>query len=347
MWGLGVLFLFTVSALPVEHELWLQSQLFDADPSTQTTATVILKDGQLIYEAYDQDFHSESRLLTWSISKSVTASLVAMALEEGRLSLDDKVSKYFPHLEALDASPLSVRDLLYWSSGVDWNETYEDNPFDSTVIEMLFGSGKKRMAEFVLSRGFRFEPGARFSYSSGDTQVLMSILLKAVENLDYPFDRLFEPLGIQSATWQTDQAQDYVGASYLFMSAGDLARFGQWVLQRGVWDGNPLVSPAAFDRILFQPSAAFLNETRAQPVRRLTPGGQWWLNRDWNKLGVRRLWPDLPEDTVAGLGHWGQSLVIIPSKNLVFVRFGNDRSGWFDHNAVLSELIKRLEGESK
>jgi CubicO group peptidase (beta-lactamase class C family) len=148
----------------------------------------------------------------------------------------------------------------------------------------------------------------------------------------YPWTALFDPLGIKSATWETDAAGNFVGSSYAYMTARDLARIGLLMQRGGDWRGRQLVPKAWVDFNL----TAFKSQTPTDEA----PGGHWWLNTTaHSKAGP---WPDAPSDTFAGLGHWGQALYVVPSAGLVIVRYADDRDATYDHNRLLMLAIKAL-----
>jgi CubicO group peptidase (beta-lactamase class C family) len=152
---------------------------------------------------------------------------------------------------------------------------------------------------------------------------------------DYPWAALFDPLGIKSATWETDATGTFVGSSYAYMTARDLARIGLLMQRGGRWQDHQLLPRAWVDFNL----TPFNSQTPTNEA----PGGQWWLNKAAdNQPGP---WPDAPPDTFAGLGHWGQALYVIPSESLVIVRYADDRDGTYDHDQLLKLALKAVVGE--
>jgi CubicO group peptidase (beta-lactamase class C family) len=157
---------------------------------------------------------------------------------------------------------------------------------------------------------------------------------------DYPWAALFEPLGIKTAVWERDAAGTFVGSSYAYMSARDLARVGLLMQRDGRWGEQQLLPKAwvEFNRTPFanyQPQADQPNE----PV----PGGQWWLNAA--VAGARKPWPDAPINMLVASGHWGQGVYVLPDEKLVIVRYADDRDGSFDRNQFLKHVIAALAHE--
>ncbi|MDH4584705.1 serine hydrolase [Pseudomonas sp. BN415] len=297
----------------------------------RSDAVVVIRDGELIYEHYAGPTRAETPHLTWSVSKSLLASVLGVAYGEGRFKLDEPVARYYP---AFANHPnVHIDHLLHWASGLAWQEDYEYAPLKSSVVAMLYTRGRDDMAAFTADHPLDAVPGKRFRYSSGDTNVLSAALRGMVGEqayAEYPWTALFEPLGIRSAVWETDAAGTYVGSSYSYLTARDLARVGLLMQRGGRWGERQLlpVDWVAFNR---KPFADY----RPDPDKpgEAVPGGHWWLNAQLE--GAAKPWPDAPEDTFAALGHWGQALYVLPSQKLVIVRYADDRDGSYRHNDFL------------
>lgn len=297
--------------------------------------------GSLIYERYARGYSATSRHYGWSMTKTVLAALVGIAEKEGRLRRDAGVTdvvKAWAGRPQLDG--LRVEHLLRMSSGLDWSETYEYSPLKSTVIAMLYTVGFRDMADYVTGRPRAFAPGTHYRYSSGDTNAL-SAVLKAALGADYdayPFDKLFIPLGMSSAVFEQDQSGTYVGSSYLYATARDFARFGYLYLRGGAWNGAQIL-PADWVAYSTQMAPAFYSTQLAEDEKDENPGASLWLNLGDEKRGLPPPWKDAPRDTFAALGHWGQSIFVIPSRDIVAVRLGDDRGKVFDRNRYLRLIL--------
>ncbi len=298
----------------------------------RTDALLVIRDGQGVFEQYAAPTTADTPHLTWSISKSVLATVLGVAFAEQRFRLDDPVARFYPPMQA--HPNVRIGDLLHWASGLDWQEDYEYAPLKSSVVAMLYTRGRSDMAGFTAAHGVAAAPGERFLYSSGDSNLLAAALRQMVgaeHYADYPWTALFEPLGIDRVVWERDAQGTLVGSSYLYMTARDLARIGQLMLDEGRWQGRQLL-PAqwvTFNRKPFDKAVAEPNE----PL----PGGHWWLNS-------AAAWPDAPADTFAALGHWGQALYVLPKERLVVVRYADDRDGSFRHNTLLRHVRAAFAG---
>lgn len=307
----------------------------------RSDAVVVIRDGELIYEHYAGPTRAETPHLTWSVSKSLLASVLGVAYGEGRFKLDDAVSRYYP---PFDGHPnVRLDHLLHWASGLAWEEDYEYAPLKSSVVAMLYTRGRDDMAAFAANHPLDAVPGKRFRYSSGDSNVLSAALRGMVGKqayADYPWTALFEPLGIRSAVWETDAAGTFVGSSYSYLTARDLARVGLLMQRDGRWGERQLLPKdwVAFNR---KPFADY----RSDPEKPgdAVPGGHWWLNAQL--AGAAKPWPDAPEDAFAALGHWGQALYVLPSQKLVIVRYADDRDGSYRHNDFLKLALAAFAPE--
>jgi len=305
---------------------------------TRSDALLIIRDGRILHERYAAPTTASTAHLTWSVSKSVLATVLGVAQGEGRFQLQDAAARFYPPMQA--HPDVRLVDLLHWASGLDWQEGYEYAPLKSSVVAMLYTRGRNDMAAYTAARPTAGTPGQRFLYSSGDSNVLAAALRGMLDTgayTDYPWQALFTPLGIDSAVWERDASGTFVGSSYLYLNARDLARIGLLMQREGRWQGRQLLpaSWVAFNRTPF---------SQAQPTPgEANPGGHWWLNQPL--AGSAAPWPDAPADTYAALGHWGQALYVLPTQKLVIVRYGDDRDGSYSHNELLKRVLAALPKE--
>ncbi|MBU2327877.1 MAG: beta-lactamase family protein, partial [Alphaproteobacteria bacterium] len=244
-------------------------------------------------------------LLGWSMTKTVTATLVGLLQGEGRIDLEARA--LFPAWSGDARREIALADLLAMQSGLRFNENYGDV---TDVTRMLYL--EPDMGAYVASLPSEAPPGTRFNYSSGETVLIsrywMSRFADQAEALAFPRRALFDALGMRSAVLEPDQAGTFVGSSYLYATARDWARFGLLIAESGNWAGRPLLDPAYVARITEPSERSDGAYTRAQAWQNGPQGAD-------NDFG-------LPEDTVWMLGHDGQSIAVIPSERLVVVRLG-------------------------
>ncbi len=336
-WEVGV----TPSGAAVEaFEAYSFAARDDANPvGVRTDAVLVIRDGKVIYERYAGPTKATTPHLTWSVSKSLISAVMGVAYAEGRFKLSDPVAMHYPPFAA--HPQIKMGHLFNWASGLDWQEGYELAPLRSSVVAMLYTRGRDDMAAFTAAHQQEVDPGTRFRYSSGDSTVIAATLKSMVgpeAYPSYPWTALFEPLGITSAVWESDAQGTYVGSSYAYMTARDLARVGLLMQRGGRWQDQQLL-PKAWVDFSLTPFADFKALTPNEEV----PGGQWWLNVAFE--GAPKPWPDVPPTAFAALGHWGQSLYVLPEQDLVIVRYADDRDGTYQHNEFLKLALAAFAGE--
>jgi CubicO group peptidase (beta-lactamase class C family) len=272
-------------------------------------AIVVVRDGRIVGERFGDGFSAATPLLGWSMTKTVNAAIVGTLVKDGRMTLDR--TGLFAAWKADGRAGVSVADLMAMASGLEFNEDYGDV---TDVTRMLYL--EPDMAAFAAAKPLADPVGKVFSYSSGTAAMLSRLWQNAIGDRDqalaWPRQALFAPLGMRSAVLETDEHGTFAGSSYLYATAHDWARFGQFLLQDGVWDGNPILPPG-FVAWMREPSEA----------SRAYGKGQVWIeapgDEDDPGAGVAA---GLPADTFWMEGHDGQTVAIIPSKQLVVVRMG-------------------------
>lgn len=293
----------------------------------RTRAVVILKDGAIAAERYAPGFGPDTRLNGWSMTKSVTGALIGTLIKDGKLALADK------GLLAEWTSPgdpraaITVEDLLRMRSGLRFAEVYS-SPL-SDVTRMLYDDERGDAGGFAASRPLDFDPGTKWSYASGTTNILSLIARRRLGDEAYaswPRRALFDPLGMDSAVFETDASGTFVGSSYLFATARDWARFGALFA-----DGGRDVLPAGWVKFSTTP-------TPQAPDGKY--GAHWWLKLSPELGGRSPAAAAIPPDAFHALGHEGQCLTVIPSRALVVVRLGLsiDVKAW-NHAAFLRDVL--------
>ncbi|HUT55195.1 MAG TPA: serine hydrolase [bacterium] len=305
-----------------------------------TRAVVVVYQGRIIAERYAPGFSSDTPLLGWSMTKSVTNALVGILVRQGRLDIHEPAP--VPQWKGPDdpRAQITVDQLLRMESGLKFVEEYEKN-IASDVNVMLFNHGD--MAAFAADMPLSAEPDSVWSYSSGTSMILARMVRQAVggtgeDYLAFPRRELFDKLGMSSAVLEPDASGTFAGASYLYASARDWARFGLLFLRDGVWNG---------ERILPQGWVAY-SSTPTPAAPHGGYGAQFWLNAGSPGNQEDRWLPKLPVDLYSARGHDGQYVTIIPSHDLVVVRLGftpNHLQAW-DHQKFLSLIIEALGNQN-
>lgn len=288
-------------------------------------ALVVQVEGDIVFERYgtqpDTPFgpgapvDAGTTLISWSMAKSITHALVGLLVADGMLEVDAPAG--VDDWRGTEKAAISLQHLLNMSSGLEFVEDYVDAGI-SHCIEMLFGSGSDDMAGYAASLPLVHAPGSHWNYSSGTTNIVASIAGDAVAQragvqrgdaagrseamLAFLGERLFGPLGMESATPKFDTAGTFVGSSFVYATARDFAAFGELYRRRGrAADGRQVLPESWIDHARRQ--------SAVDPESGFGYGAHWWL------------WPDLP-GAVAAHGYEGQYTLVEPSRGLVAVHLG-------------------------
>jgi CubicO group peptidase (beta-lactamase class C family) len=275
-------------------------------------AIVVVHHGRIVAERYGDGFSASMPLLGWSMTKSVIAGLVGALVKDGRLTLDRSAG--WPPASGDDRERIRIADLLSMSSGLRFNESYG---VVSDITRMLYLQSD--MAGFARAQPLLHAPGTYWSYSSGTANILSRIVQDAAGGLGaaYPSEKLFKPLGMTSAIIETDEDGTLVGSSYMYATARDWARYGQFLLQGGVWKDQEIL-PRGFVALMASPVAASNGQYGQGLIWLWGPGSAAAAAPAKNPDAAFRI----PSDAFWMQGHDGQSAAIIPSRELVVVRLG-------------------------
>ncbi len=307
----------------------------------KTDGLLIIKDGLVEYEYYDSQNNPLKLHNLWSISKTITTSLLGVTHRDGRINLEDKLNKYFPETYWLKPYDLiTIKNLIYFDTGYIWDETLLDvtsNP----LVTMLFGSGHKNMVEYAINRNIiKQGPNYQWSYSSGTPMISMGVL-KNIYNYEFyqhmPWAHLFNPLGINHAVFERDSTGTFIGGSGAFLNLRDLAKIGYLFLNNGRWN-NQIILPPEWISIMLTPSPGYISPgTIIEDITdEGTFGGTMWLNLAL-KPHLGRPYPFSPEDMYLAIGFLGQVLIMLPSQNMIIARTGYDTN----FNTHIDEFVSR------
>ncbi len=289
----------------------------------RTTAVVVVHADTLVAERYAPGFDAETSQRTWSVAKSLAATVIGAAVQQGHLSLDAPAPVPEWSAPGDPRAGITLANLLHMGSGLHSGQR------GSRTDEIYFGGG--RVKDHAATTELEAAPGTRWKYANNDTLLALRALRGALGDeayLRFPFEAVLRPLGMARTTPETDWNGDFVMSSQVWTTARDLARLGLLYLRDGVWEGERIL-PEGWARYVRTPAPA-------QPVGRAWGyGAQFWL------LGGVA---GLPEDAFAAAGHRGQYVVIVPSEALVVVRRGFDESGGtaFDIAAFAADVLSAL-----
>jgi CubicO group peptidase (beta-lactamase class C family) len=314
---------FAADSNPIDALLFPKASLIH-----QTDAALVMKDGKILYERYGNGYTPEMKHLSWSIAKTIGGILVGIAADRGFLKLEDPVRRWIPEFKGT----ATVKDVLQMSSGIDFQEEYYGLPVDADVVRMLYLEGPKTgMAEYVASRplrGAEGEPGKYYYYSSGDANLATEIVRRAMPAALYatfPWDALFNPLGIPDAVFERDRNGAFLAASYVYMTAREYAKIGQLIVGKGVYQGKRII-PEAYFKLMNEVSPGVNTAALGATEYKVAYSVMARTNQPIPGRGCGSQYPDLPLDSVFLFGHQGQVVAGSPSTGLVYVRLSVDRT---------------------
>lgn len=286
----------------------------------RTRSVVILYKGKLIAEKYTDGFTKDSKILGWSMTKSITGTFFGILQHQGKINIMN--SAPIKEWQNDERKHITINDLLHMNSGLEWEEDYGKI---SDVTKMLFIT--KDMSKSQIDKPLVGKPNQTWNYSSGTTNLLSGILRKQFKThqdyLNFWYSSLIDKIGMNSMIVETDMDGNFVGSSYGWATTRDWAKFGQLYLNKGNWNGNQI-----FDENWAKYVSTPTNTSNGNY------GAQFWLNAGGK-------FPDVPKDMYYASGYQGQMVAIFPSQNLVIVRMGLSEA--FDFNEFLSEVVESLK----
>lgn len=302
-----------------------------------TKAVVVLHDGQLIAERYAPGYGPDTPIWAHSVSKSITNALIGILVRQGKLRLDQPAPIAAWRAPTNPHHAVIIDQLLRMDSGLPFDET--DGAL-SPMTRMLYL--ERDMAGYAAQTPLAHSPGTTWGYSNL-SYVLLSRLVRdtaggsAVDAERFARRELFAPLGMRNTVIETDPTGTPIGASNVYASARDLARFGQLYLDDGVVNGQ---------RILPEGWVAYSHSQTLDTGY----GAGFWTNLV--NRGRVPVWdapwgmPQLPKDMYYARGAFGQYVVIVPSERLVVVRMGISLYYGDDTGDLVAAVIAALHRQA-
>ena len=274
-----------------------------------TVSYLVIKDDEIVFEEYWDDFDDESISNSFSMAKSVVGALTGIAIKKGHIeSVDKPVYWYLPQYETELGKKMTIRHLLTMSSGINFDESYL-NPF-SFPARANYGDNLE-----LLLRNYEVteKPGETFNYQSGGTQVLAFALKSATRTslAEYASENLWKPLGAEhEALWSLDHENGTEKAfCCINATARDFARIGKLYLNHGKWNGQQIVDSAYVAASIAQ-QKGLKNEDGSQCD---IYGYSWWLGEHQEK------------EFYMMRGILGQYVIVVPEDDMIVVRMGHKR----------------------
>lgn len=273
--------------------------------SQNTAGLVVVQDGKIRFERYGLGFDANGRWTSFSVAKSFTSTLVGAAIQDGYIaSLEDKVSRYIPDLRGSAYDDVTIRQLLTMSSGVRWNEDYEDPRADVAQFNNAKPDpGIDATVSYMRKLPRAHPPGAVWHYNTGETNLIGVLVSSATGKslAQYMQERIWQPAGMAAtATWLKGKTGHEIAGCCLQAATRDYARLGLFILANGNVDGRQIVPPDWFSE------ATRKQKDIGQPGRGY--GFQWWTYDD---------------GSFAAQGIYGQGIFIDPQRRLVIASNSN------------------------
>lgn len=292
---------------PTYNTQEFSAELSNMHKELGTVAFVVIKDRKLVHEQYfGEEYNAEAISGSFSMAKSYVGAMIGIALKQGKIkSLDQKAGDFLPEFKEGKKANISIMHLLTMSSGLSWHESYA-NPLASTT-ECYYGNDIQKV---ISKLEVIEEPGVRFNYLSGDTQVL-GLVLRKIYNKSLTAilsKELWLPLqATNDVLWSVDKNGIEKAFCCMSATARDFARLGQLYIQKGNWGGHQIIDSSYVEQSV---SPAQYKNGEADFY-----GYQWWLVdafEDKNDVYYMR-------------GIHGQYVICFPNRNIVVVRLGKKR----------------------
>ncbi len=264
--------------------------------ANSVSGVLVLKDGKVLLERYGLGRRPQDRWTSFSVAKSITSTLAGAAIRDGKLKLTDPVTAYLPELKGSAYEGVSVHDLMTMSSGVAWNEDYNDPKSDIAQAGAVLEPGVDPYISYVKRLGRAHPPGTTWHYNTSETDLMGILVARAAGKplAAYLSEKIWKPYGMErDAVWMVDRGGLELGGCCISMTLRDYGRVGQFMLDGGVASGKPVL-----------PEGWVGEATKVQIPNGLTGYGYfWWIE---------------PEAFEAE-GIYGQSILVNPKDRLVVV----------------------------
>jgi CubicO group peptidase (beta-lactamase class C family) len=292
--------------------------LFDA--KNQTRASVVIYKNQIIAERYAEGFDQNSKLLGWSMTKSITGTLFGILEHENRIKVNDNAP-----IEAWrndERKQITIHNLLQMNSGLEWREKGSGL---SDAVKMLYLD--RDITQRQIKARMIGKPNETWNYSSGTTNILSTILRQQFkthqEYLDFWYAALIDKIGMNSMLIETDLVGNYVGSSYGWATARDWSKLGLLYLHNGTWNGEELFTEKW---VKYATTPTPTSDGSYGAKIRLNAGGKY---------------PNVPKNMYLFSGYQGQNVYVLPDQDLVVVRMGLTENA--DIDTFLSGILKNIK----
>ena len=325
-----------IHPLPDGEPLVLDMDMDAYLASNRTAGLVILQDGKVRLERYALGFRDDGRWTSFSVAKSLTSTLVGAAIKDGAIkSLNDPVSDYIDELSGSAYADVTVEQLLTMTSGIAWNEDYDDPDSDVAQFDKQAAeTGKSATATYMATLPRAHPPGEVWNYSTGETNLIGILVMRATGKplAEYLSEKIWQPYGMQQdASWLLGNDGYEISGCCIQAAVRDFARFGQFILDGGTVNGQPVLPDG------------WLEKATQKQVSYGAPGEgygyQWWT------------WDD---GSFQADGIFGQGIFIDPARRLVIASNSSwtsalgDKDGEFEaRKAFYKAVQKALDADTE
>lgn len=311
-------------------------QLEDLYTEMETSGLIIIHDGLIVHESYGRGANAGTRFTTWSLVKSITSTLVGVAVAEGLIDdVDDQLVKYLPEVEGTAYDGVTIKQALQMSSGIRYDPNLWDGKMDDTISFMTKSVVTGQAPAFDLAIAFKreHEPGTEFNYNTAESQVLLELVrrVSGMDAADYLEQKIWRPLGMEHAgAWIIDHPGAdgaEVGGAMFNAALRDWARFGLFIEQGGAWEGVQILPEDWVDRATVS-DEAHLKPGIVHPNPNRGYAWHWWTYAD---------------GTFTASGANGQTLYIDRENDIVVARSSAWPAGYVrEHDDQSYAMYKAL-----
>lgn len=310
--------------------------LADLYQDMETSGLIIVHQGTVLHESYGRGADKGTKFTTWSLVKSMTSTLVGVAVADGKIdSVDDQLSKYLPEVSGTAYDGVTIKQALQMSSGIRYDPDLWDGKMDDTVEFMTKSvvTGKTPAFDLAIEYRRENEPGTVFNYNTAESQVLLELVrrVSGMDAADYFSEKIWQPVGMEfDGAWILDGAGKdgaEMGGAMYNAALRDWARFGVFIQQGGAWNGQQILPMDWVDRATVS-DEPFLQPGVVHPNPNRGYAWHWWTYED---------------GTFTASGANGQTLYIDRENELVVARSSAWPEGYIrEHDDQSFALYKAL-----
>lgn len=295
---------------------------------TYTTAVIVTTPDEILGEEYRDGFNTKTAHRTWSVAKSIAATVIGAAVHEGIIDVKAPANIADWKKPGDPRGKITLENLLNMGSGLHHNRA------GNRTDDVYFGGAL--MSDWATGLSLEATPGTRWKYANNDTMLAIRSLRETIGDrqayLEYPFKKVLYKIGMLDTKLETDWDGNFIMSSQVWTTARDLGRLGILHLNDGMWQGERIL-PKNWGDYVSTPAKSEPSGNAGYGY-----GAQWWL------YPVSEF-PELPADMYMADGNRGQRIMVIPDRDIVIIRRGHDDSSVaaFNDVAFASDVLAVIE----